>query len=96
MNLVYSVDAVEDLVRLRKFIEIHNSIAAQQISAELIKGITSLTGHPKIGRPVPKAPDPELIRDLIIGDYIVRYILNENLIGILRIWHQREDREDEF
>jgi len=92
MKLVYSVDAVEDLVRLREFIEVHNPVAAQRISLELIEGITTFTEHPKMGRPVPKAPDPELIRDLIIGDYIARYILNENVIAILRIWHQREDR----
>jgi len=95
MKLVYTADAVEDLSRLREFIEVHNPQAAQRRSAELVEGITTLTAHPKIGHPVPKAPDPEIIRDLIIGDYIVRYILNKNVIGVLRIWHQREDRESE-
>jgi len=89
MNLAYTVDAVEDLARLREFIAIRNPTATLRISAELLDGITTLTAHPKIGHPVSKAPDPEIIRDLIIGDYIVRYILNTNMIGILRIWHQR-------
>jgi len=96
MNLLYSVDAVEDLGRLREFIEIHNPIAVHQISVKLIEGITTLVDNPRIGHPVPKAPDPEKIRDLIIGDYIVRYILHKNSIVILRIWHHREDREKDF
>lgn len=96
MNLVYTVDAVEDLARLREFIEIHNPIAAHRISAKLIEGITTLTEHPKIGHPVSKAPDPELIRDLILGDYIVRYILHKNTTVILRIWHHLENRENDF
>jgi len=95
MNLIYTVDAVEDLSRVREFIEVHNPLAAQRISAELIEGITTLAEYPKVGHPVPKAPDPEITRDLIIGDYIVRYILSKNVIGILRIWHHREDRENE-
>lgn len=93
MNLVYSVNAVEDLSRLRDFIEIHNPIAAHQISTKLIEGITTLIDYPKIGHPVPKAPDPEKIRDLIIGDFIVRYIIHKSSIVVLRIWHHREDRE---
>ncbi len=96
MNLVYTVDAVEDLARLREFIKIHHPVAAHRISAKLIESITTLIEHPKIGFPVPKAPDPEMIRDLIIGDYIVRYMLHKNTTVILRIWHHREDRENEF
>ncbi len=95
MKLVYTVNAVEDLARLREFIEVHNPLAAQRISAELIEGISTLIEHPKIGHPVSKAPDPEIIRDLIRGDYIVRYILHKGTIAILRIWHHREDRENE-
>jgi len=95
MKLVYTVDAVEDLAKLREFIEAHNPLAARRISVELIAGIATLIEHPKIGHPVSKAPDPEIIRDLIRGDYIVRYILHKSTIAILRIWHHREDRENE-
>ena len=93
MILVYSVDAVDDLARLREFIEIHNPLAAQEIAAKLVEGITTLIDQPKIGYPVERAPEPELIRDFILGKYIVRYILNKNTIVILRVWHHREDIE---
>lgn len=93
MILVYSVDAVEDLARLREFIEINSPYAAQKIAKKLVVGITSLVDHPKLGHPVQKAPDPEIIRDLILGKYIVRYMLHKNTNVILRIWHHREDRE---
>ncbi len=91
MKLVYTVNAVEDLARLREFIEVDNPLVAQRISTELLEGIETLIEHPKIGRPVSKAPDPEIIRDLIRSDYIIRYIFHKDRIAILRIWRHREN-----
>lgn len=96
MNLVYTVDAVDDLARLREFIEIHNPVAAQRISTKLVEGITILKDYPKIGHPVLNAPDSEVIRDLIVGGYIARYLLHKDTTVILRIWHHRENLENEL
>ena len=92
MNLVYSQDAVDDLTRLRDFIAAHNPAAAARVAADLISKINHVRDFPEIGRPVAQAPDPNTIRDLIAGKYVVRYAAREETLIILRIWHHFEDR----
>ncbi len=92
MRLKYTKEGVQDLIRLKEFIEVKNPDAAQRISSELIAGIEDLTRFPKIGLKVQKAPDPDIMRDIYILDYHVRYLTLEETIYILRIWHQKEDR----
>ncbi|NOQ94219.1 MAG: hypothetical protein GQ547_06250 [Methylophaga sp.] len=38
-----------------------------------------------------QAPNPEIVRDLIIGNYIARYLIRAKKIDILRVWHHKED-----
>lgn len=90
MKLQYSQDALEDLERLRAFIAAHNPTAANRISYRLIEGVQALKRHPGLGHSVQKAPDPESIRDLVLGDYIVRYLILAERVVVLRIWHHRE------
>ncbi len=91
MRLEYSREAITDLKRLRAFIAEHNPTAANRIAAELKQGIQSLTSHPKLGHDVPQAPDSETIRDLVLGKYIVRYLLLQERIVVLRVWHHLEE-----
>lgn len=93
MKLVYSRDALEDLKRLRAFIAKENPAAASRIAAELLARITQLCDFPELGRPVPLAPDPPTVRDMVFGKYIIRYTPREDLLIVLRVWHHREDRE---
>ena len=90
MKLQYSQDALEDLERLRAFIAAHNPTAANLVSSRLIEGVQALKSHPRLGHSVQKAPDPKSIRDLVLGDYIVRYLILAERIVVLRIWHHRE------
>ncbi len=91
MRLEYTDKAVDDLVRLRQFIEEHDAQAANRFAARLVEGIALLRDQPQLGHPVALAPDPESIRDLVLRDYIVRYAITNERILILRIWHHRED-----
>ena len=91
MKIVYTSEAIEDSVRLRKFIEIKNPSAAKSIAGSLVDGIKKLTRFPYIGVRVSEAANLKLIRDLVLGSYIVRYLILDKTINILRIWHQRED-----
>ncbi len=95
MNLFYTPESIADLERLREFIEVKNPKSAQRISAELVSGISKLQVLPNIGRKVMQSPNPEKIRDLSVGKYIVRYLILENEIHILRIWHRREDWDND-
>ncbi len=92
MKIFYSPESVNDLIRLRKFIEVENPLAAQRVAIAIKKGINQLKTFPYLGVEVPQAPNPEMIRDLIIGKYIVRYLIRSNDIYILRVWHHKENR----
>lgn len=91
MNVRYSREAVGDLRRLREFIEAKNPRAAKKASATILKGIAQLKQFPMLGTPVERAPNPEAVRDLVIGSYLARYLAHETEIYVLRIWHYRED-----
>lgn len=95
MKIEYTEVAITDLIRLRAFIAEHNPHAAKKAAAKLMAGIKSLSRQPRLGHPVMRAPEPEKIRDLILQPYIVRYTLLSKSVLILRIWHHREEREDE-
>lgn len=90
MRIVYSPESIEDLKRLREFIAVKNEPAAGRIAASLLDAISKLKGFPQVGTVV-KAAKSQLIRDLFVDDYIVRYLISEKSIYILRIWHQKED-----
>ena len=83
-------------MRLRAFIAKHNPAAAGRLGRRLIQGIGRLVRHPRLGRRVTVAPDqmaPEEIRDWVVGDYVVRYLIADERIVVLRVWHGKERRE---
>ena len=94
MKLSFTPEAVVDLSRLRAFIESKNPIAAQRIANELLKGIEKLKIFPEIGLKVVRAPQPHLIRDLFVGNYTIRYLIGDNEIYVLRVWHGKEIEKD--
>ncbi|MBU2643108.1 type II toxin-antitoxin system RelE/ParE family toxin [bacterium] len=90
MKIVYSPESVEDLQRLREFIAVKNEPVAGRIATALLAAINKLKTFPQKGTVV-KAAKSQHIRDLFVDDYIVRYLISEKSIYILRIWHQKED-----
>lgn len=94
MNIQYSPEAVDDLIRLREFIAVKNPYAAKHVSERLLSGINKLKIIPKMGLPVQQSPEPETIRDLFIAHYTVRYLLTDNTVFILRVWHGKEIEKD--
>lgn len=94
MKISYTPEAIADLARLREFIEIKNPVAAQRIASELLIGIDKLKIFPKMGIQVLRAPQPELIRDLFVGNYTIRYLIKGDEIIILRLWHGKENEKD--
>ena len=94
MKLQFSQESVKDLKRLRTFIEQTNPEAAQRIANELLLGMEKLKIYPQIGLEVDRAFDPKRIRDLFVGKYIVRYLIGDGEIVILRVWHGKEIAKD--
>ncbi len=94
MSIQYSREAIDDLVRLREFIEVKNPYAAKRVAAKILTGIEKLKLFPEIGLLVQHAPDPKEIRDLFVSNYTVRYLLGKDTIYILRVWHGKEIEKD--
>ncbi len=91
MKFSYSPESINDLIRLREFIAIKNPQAAQRAANLIKKGIAQLKSFPYLGVKVEQAPNPDIIRDLIIGSYTARYLIRPEEISILRIWHHKEE-----
>lgn len=94
MKVKYSPESIDDLTRVVEFIENKNPYAARRIAIDLQEGVDRLKQFPEIGLPVLKANDPEKIRDLYIKDYTVRYLINEDIIYVLRVWHNKENEKN--
>ena len=94
MNLRFAPEAVEDLVRLRMFIDERNPSAAKRIAKDLLFGMEKLKVFPEIGLKVERAFEPQRIRDLFVGNYTVRYLIGDGEIVVLRIWHGKEHEKD--
>lgn len=92
MRLVYSEEAVSDLVRLRTFIAENDPAAASRVAAELIVRVESLCQFPHIGVAVPQATQQGVVRDMVFGNYVVRYAAQTESLVVLRLWHHGEDR----
>lgn len=92
MRIFYSADAIEDLERLRLFIAEHNAAAANRIALQLVSKIKLLADSPRLGVAINHSDAPQNMRQLVVGNYIVRYQFSEKSIMILRIWHHKEDR----
>jgi len=91
MRLLYTPEAITDLRRLREFIAEKNPEAAEKVGPQLVADISRLTTLPYLGRKAQRAPNPEVVRDLSSGAYIVRYLILDDEIHVLRIWHKCED-----
>ena len=92
MKLIYSAEAVNDLIRLRAFIAEKSPVAAARIAMELVRRIDALKQFPEMGHAVSLAPEPSSIRDMLFGDYVVRYVPRDEVLIILRVWHHYERR----
>ena len=94
MNLRFSPEAIEDLVRLRNFIEENNPSAARRIANELLLGMEKLKVYPEIGLKVERAFEPQRMRDLFIGKYTIRYLIGDGEVVVLRLWQGKENEKD--
>lgn len=92
LNLVWSLAARRDLIRLREFIEPNNPHAARRSSEKIRETTKLIRDNPGIGTRVEGRDDYELFTPFGRYGYILRYIIIRQEIVILRIWHTREDR----
>lgn len=91
--ILFSPDAVEDVGRLRSFLEEKNPGAAQRALTAIWRAIDRLQEFPELGTPTGDAAIRQIVVRFGASGYIVRYAnLPEGNILITRIWHGREAR----
>lgn len=95
MNLVFLLEADQDIDRLYDFLAKENPIAAQKAMLAIDEGISLLFENPYLGIEMDQRPD---YRQLFIpfgkSVYVLRYRLDHanNALVVVRVWHGREDR----
>ena len=86
-------EAVEDARLLFEFLDDKSPSAAAKAAQALQKGANLLAGFPEVGRPM---DDGTGRRELFIpfgaGAYVPRYILDAQVVFIIRAWHSKEKR----
>ncbi len=91
--ILLSADAVEDVERLRSFLDHNNPGAARRALASIWTAIDRLPAFPQMGMPTEDADIRQIVIRFGASGYIVRYAaLPDGDILITRIWHGREAR----
>ncbi|MCK4870989.1 MAG: type II toxin-antitoxin system RelE/ParE family toxin [Gammaproteobacteria bacterium] len=90
-KLIWLDSVVNDIVRLREFIEQHNPLAAKKAALAIKDAANKFIELPSIGKPVMDLPD---YRDLNIrfgaAGYVMRYRIYQNDVYVVHIRHYRE------
>ena len=92
-ELVWLPEAKEDIARLHEFLKHKNPDAASRAVDLLLKGADRLIDFPEIGKPLgDELKRRELFLAFGAGAYVLRYVLTEKNIVVIRVWHSRENR----
>ncbi len=95
MNIVWSPEAIQDLILLRAYIAEDSPAAAQRIALRIVHEVEHLLpDNPHMGRPG-RVPGT---RELVVPTtpYIVPYLVQGETIQILRVYHGARRWPDSF
>jgi toxin ParE1/3/4 len=95
MNIVWSPEAIQDLISLRAYIAEESPAGARRIVLRILHNIERLLpDSPHMGRPG-RVPGT---RELVIAQtpYIVPYRVQREAIQILRVYHSARRWPDSF
>ena len=95
MNIVWSPEAIQDLISLRAYIAEESPASAQRIVLRILHNVERLLpDNPHMGRPG-RVPGT---RELVIPQtpYIVPYRVQRETIQILRVYHTARQWPDGF
>ena len=91
MRIRWNREAWDDLGRLHAFLLPLDSPAAMRAANRLSSAPRKLIDYPRLGERIARYVDRE-VRRLRVGHYEMWYEIDGDLIVILRIWHELEDR----
>jgi plasmid stabilization system protein ParE len=91
MELRWTGKAQSDLLRLHEFLTPANPRAAARAVQALAAAPARLLEFPRIGEGLEEF-NPREVRRIFVGQYEMRYEIQDATLYILRLWHTREDR----
>ena len=91
MELKWTNKGLSDLARLHDFLAPVNPAAAARVVQSLAAAPSGPAAKPRIGERL-GGFDPREVRRILVGNYELRYEIQDQVIYVLRIWHTREDR----
>ena len=94
MKVQWTSKASSDLVRLYEHLSPVAPDVAARVVQQLARAPDRLLDHPRIGEKL-EAFESREVRQIIVGNYELRYEIAGGTIFILRRWHCRENRSFE-
>jgi plasmid stabilization system protein ParE len=91
MELKWTSKALSDLARLHEFLAPVDKYAAARTVQTLTTAPAKLRTNPRIGEIIEEF-DPREVRRILVGQYEMRYEIQQSIIYVLRLWHTREQR----
>ena len=95
MKLIWLPEAKSDIQRLHKFLVKKEQRAAERAVRIIQTGAKKLLEYPQIGSRMDEDTGRrELFLPFGVGAYVLRYVIHNEHIVVIRIWHSREHRGD--
>jgi len=91
MQVSWSRKSQADILRIADFYDRFDSDYAAKMVAFIRSAVSLPAAFPFAGRPCEEFK-PREIRDLVAGEFQLRYEVLETQIRVLRVWHSKEDR----
>jgi len=92
-GIVWLPTAIKDIQRLRLFLENKSPNSAQRAVVKMLTGAEILTLYPEAGIPLNDGTDRrELVLPFGSGAYVLRYLIENQTVFIVRAWHSKENR----
>lgn len=91
-QVIFAPAAIRDLQRLRDFLRPKNADAARWAGEAIRQGVRILGAQPRLGRMVDDLPEQfrEWLIDFGDSGYVARYRIDNDVVTILAIRHQKE------
>ena len=91
MRLRWSAAALFDIKRLQQFLVAKDPAAARKARDDIRAAPRRLSASPRIGPRLETISDTK-VRRIKAGRYEIQYALDDELIVVVRVFHEREDR----
>ena len=85
-EVIWSLDAIEDLDQIHRYVGQHSRLAADRLAATIFASVVRLEDFPQSGRIVPEFQVSDL-REVIVGEFRVIYQSQGEDVFVLAVRH---------